>query len=95
MHENLEVLFDPDFYFKEYGSFTEDSGVVNGDQGVAKVVARIFDKYDEDKDGILSRDEALNMMHAEVTDKWSDYEVDIGLQKLSGSSAVTVTKEQI
>ena len=68
MHNNLEVLFDSDFYFREYNNF--DDTASNGvSRGVDRIVAQIFDEFDLDKDGQLNRDEAKAMMQAKLGDK--------------------------
>ena len=62
-HKSIEVLFDPDFYFQEYNYFSEKGAndlvtrqENSSDNG--RIVDRIFDDYDVNRDGKLSKDES-------------------------------------
>ena len=67
-HKNIEVLFDPDFYFTEYNCFTEKgAGQATGEalannNGNGRIVDRIFEDHDVNRDGKLSMDESQNFL---------------------------------
>ena len=67
-HKNIEVLFDPDFYFTEYNCFTEKgAGQATGEalannNANGRIVDRIFEDHGVNRDGKLSMDESQNFL---------------------------------
>ena len=56
MHNNIEVMFDSEAYFREYNSFVNDSELSREDY-IDKVAAQIISKFDTNSDGMLDRNE--------------------------------------
>ena len=81
MHQNLEVLFDSDTYFREYNSFVNVSRQPR-DLSIDRVIAKIFADFDTNKDGKLLPEEVKEFLKAKLGSDFDESEVQKVLTSL-------------
>ena len=64
-HNNIEVLFDSDTYFKQHMSFVETE-----QSQINLKVAKVFAEFDKDKDGKLAETETRFFMEATLKEEF-------------------------
>ena len=81
MHNNIEVMFDSEAYFREYNSFVKDSEL-SRENYIEKVTAQIISRFDTNSDGKLDRNETQTFMQSILGADWDESQFEVSFTAL-------------
>ena len=81
MHNNIEVMFDSEAYFREYNSFVNDDQL-SIETYIDKVTAQIISRFDTNSDGKLDRNETQTFMQSVLGADWDESQFEVAFTAL-------------